>query len=209
MFYFRHVSERRDGCLMCPHHRRPRPSYQVDTPRPSPRTNRTRRVPRPVLIGPSRQLGIDAKVLASIINASSGRSWSSDTYNPCPGVMEGVPAARGYAGGFACDLMIKDLSLAASAAASSAPPPVLTGHVSSLPRTKWTRLYCPPAPLAAARGAPRHAQAAALGATQHTTCCSASSCPSALPLPMRSASVSSCKQSCARAAAAAASSRAC
>jgi 3-hydroxyisobutyrate dehydrogenase-like beta-hydroxyacid dehydrogenase len=33
-----------------------------------------------------------------------------------------VPAARGYAGGFACDLMIKDLSLAASAAASSAPP---------------------------------------------------------------------------------------
>ena len=74
-------------------------------------------------------------MLASIINASSGRSWSSDTYNPCPGVMEGVPAARGYAGGFACDLMIKDLSLAASAAASSAPPPVLTGHVSSLPRT--------------------------------------------------------------------------
>ena len=72
-------------------------------------------------------------MLASIINASSGRSWSSDTYNPCPGVMEGVPAARGYAGGFACDLMIKDLSLAASAAASSAPPPVLTGHVSSHP----------------------------------------------------------------------------
>jgi 3-hydroxyisobutyrate dehydrogenase len=61
-------------------------------------------------------------VLASIINASSGRSWSSDTYNPCPGVMTGVPAARGYAGGFACDLMIKDLSLAASAAASSAHP---------------------------------------------------------------------------------------
>jgi hypothetical protein len=118
----------------------------VVTPRPSPRTNRTRRGPRPVLIGPSRQLGIDAKVLASIINASSGRSWSSDTYNPCPGVMEGVPAARGYAGGFACDLMIKDLGLAASAAASSAPPPVLTGHVSSLPRTKWTRLVPLPPP---------------------------------------------------------------
>ena len=29
----------------------PTPSYKVDTPRPSPRTNRTRRVPHPVLIG--------------------------------------------------------------------------------------------------------------------------------------------------------------
>jgi hypothetical protein len=29
----------------------PPPSYQVDTPRPSPRTNWTRRVPHPVLIG--------------------------------------------------------------------------------------------------------------------------------------------------------------
>jgi len=29
----------------------PPPSYKVDTPRPSPRTNRTRRVPHPVLIG--------------------------------------------------------------------------------------------------------------------------------------------------------------
>ena len=29
----------------------PPPSYQVDTPRPSPHTNRTRRVPHPVLIG--------------------------------------------------------------------------------------------------------------------------------------------------------------
>jgi hypothetical protein len=36
-----------------------------------------------------------------------GRCWSSDTYNPCPGVMENVPAARGYTGGFGCDLMAK------------------------------------------------------------------------------------------------------
>jgi len=41
-------------------------------------------------------LGIDPKVLAGIINTSSGRCWSSDTYNPYPGVMENVPAARGY-----------------------------------------------------------------------------------------------------------------
>ena len=61
-------------------------------------------------------LGIDPKVLAGIINTSSGRCWSSDTYNPFPGVMDNVPAARGYSGGFGTDLMLKDLGLAADAA---------------------------------------------------------------------------------------------
>lgn len=36
------------------------------------------------------RLGIDPKLLAGILNTSSGRCWSSDTYNPCPGVMEGL-----------------------------------------------------------------------------------------------------------------------
>jgi len=61
-------------------------------------------------------LGIDAKILAGVINTSSGRCWSSDTYNPYPGVMENVPASRGYTGGFAADLMLKDLGLATDAA---------------------------------------------------------------------------------------------
>ena len=61
-------------------------------------------------------LGIDPKVLAGIINTSSGRCWSSDTYNPFPGVMPNVPAARGYTGGFGTDLMLKDLGLATDAA---------------------------------------------------------------------------------------------
>lgn len=69
------------------------------------------------------RLGLDQKVLADILNTSSGRCWSSDTYNPCPGVMDGVPSSRGYTGGFACDLMIKDLGLA-SAAANSAQPKI-------------------------------------------------------------------------------------
>jgi 3-hydroxyisobutyrate dehydrogenase len=70
-------------------------------------------------------LGIDAKVLAGIINTSSGRCWSSDTYNPYPGVMDNVPAARGYAGGFSADLMLKDLGLAADAARQSKQPVVM------------------------------------------------------------------------------------
>jgi 3-hydroxyisobutyrate dehydrogenase len=67
-------------------------------------------------------LGIDPKVLAGIINTSSGRCWSSDTYNPYPGVMDNVPAARGYTGGFGTDLMLKDLGLAADAARQAKQP---------------------------------------------------------------------------------------
>jgi len=70
-------------------------------------------------------LGIDATVLAGIINTSSGRCWSSDTYNPFPGVMPNVPAARAYSGGFATDLMLKDLGLAADAARQAKQPVVL------------------------------------------------------------------------------------
>ncbi|WP_406806791.1 3-hydroxyisobutyrate dehydrogenase [Burkholderia semiarida] len=61
-------------------------------------------------------LGIDPAVLAGIINTSTGRCWSSDTYNPYPGVSDAAPAARGYAGGFAANLMLKDLGLATEAA---------------------------------------------------------------------------------------------
>lgn len=61
------------------------------------------------------RLGADAKTLAGIINSSSGRCWASDTYNPVPGVMEGVPAAKGYAGGFGTALLVKDMGLALAA----------------------------------------------------------------------------------------------
>ena len=70
-------------------------------------------------------LGVDPQVLAGIINTSSGRCWSSDTYNPYPGVMDNVPAARGYAGGFGTDLMLKDLGLASEAARQARQPVIL------------------------------------------------------------------------------------
>ena len=56
--------------------------------------------------------GLDPKVLSSIISKSSGGNWVVDKYNPCPGTMDKVPSARGYTGGFAVDLMLKDLGLA-------------------------------------------------------------------------------------------------
>ncbi|MDM8350220.1 3-hydroxyisobutyrate dehydrogenase [Pseudomonas sp. sp1636] len=71
-------------------------------------------------------LGMDAKVLAGIINTSSGRCWSSEINNPFPGVLDNAPAARGYSGGFGSDLMLKDLGLATEAA-KHARQPVLLG----------------------------------------------------------------------------------
>ena len=53
------------------------------------------------------RLGLDPKMLAKILNMSSGRCWSSDTYNPCPGVIEGVPSSNNYKGGFGTALMTK------------------------------------------------------------------------------------------------------
>ncbi len=68
------------------------------------------------------RLGIDANVLAGIVNTSTGRCWSSDTYNPYPGVIETAPSSRGYTGGFGAELMLKDLGLAADAARSVKQP---------------------------------------------------------------------------------------
>ncbi len=74
------------------------------------------------------KLGMDPQVFAGIVNTSSGRCWSSDTYNPYPGVLAGAPAARGYAGGFGTDLMLKDLTLVTEAA-KNARVPVLLGAI--------------------------------------------------------------------------------
>lgn len=73
----------------------------------------------------AEKLGMDPKVFAAIVNTSSGRCWSSDTYNPYPGVLDNVPAARGYAGGFGADLMLKDLTLVTDAAKSVKQPVIL------------------------------------------------------------------------------------
>ncbi|XP_020109573.1 probable 3-hydroxyisobutyrate dehydrogenase, mitochondrial isoform X3 [Ananas comosus] len=64
-----------------------------------------------------QNLGIRASTLTNIFNSSSARCWSSDTYNPVPGVMPGVPSSRNYDGGFASKLMAKDLGLAITSAA--------------------------------------------------------------------------------------------
>ncbi len=63
--------------------------------------------------------GLDAKTLSEIMLKSSGRNWTLEVYNPCPGVMDNVPSSKGYEGGFLVDLMSKDLGLAQQAALAS------------------------------------------------------------------------------------------
>ncbi|WDD91706.1 3-hydroxyisobutyrate dehydrogenase [Burkholderia sp. FERM BP-3421] len=84
-------------------------------------------------------LGIDPKVLGGIINTSTGRCWSSDTYNPYPGVVETAPASRGYTGGFGTDLMLKDLGLANDAARHARQPVYLGALAQQLYQTMSSR----------------------------------------------------------------------
>jgi 3-hydroxyisobutyrate dehydrogenase len=60
--------------------------------------------------------GLDPKVLAGVINVSTGKCWPSEVNNPVPGVVETAPAGRDYKGGFGIGLMKKDLKLAMIAA---------------------------------------------------------------------------------------------
>lgn len=66
--------------------------------------------------------GLDPKVLSDMMAVSTGRSWATEVCNPWPGVIDTAPAARGYAGGFGNDLMLKDLGLAVEAAMQSNSP---------------------------------------------------------------------------------------
>lgn len=63
--------------------------------------------------------GLDPALLSDIMKKSSGRNWALEQYNPWPGVMDGAPASNGFQGGFAVDLMLKDLGLATDAAVAS------------------------------------------------------------------------------------------
>lgn len=64
------------------------------------------------------RLGLDHQALFNVLSSSSGQCWSVNTYCPVPGPVPSSPANRDYTPGFATALMLKDLRLAAMAAAS-------------------------------------------------------------------------------------------
>ncbi|KAK4884149.1 hypothetical protein RN001_000420 [Aquatica leii] len=81
------------------------------------------------------KMGLDVKTLAKVVNTSTGRCWSSDTYNPVPGIMENVPAADNYNGGFQTQLIAKDLALASNVAVSCGAPIPLGSAAHQIYRT--------------------------------------------------------------------------
>ena len=87
------------------------------------------------------RLGLDKKVLAGILNTSSGRCWSSELYNPVPGVIENIPPSKDYEGGFGAALMTKDLSLAQNAAIETNSPTPLGSLAYNLYRTMSNHGY--------------------------------------------------------------------
>ena len=62
------------------------------------------------------KLGLNLQTFYDISSKASGQSWSMTSYCPVPGVGPETPADRGYEGGFAAALMLKDLKLAMAAA---------------------------------------------------------------------------------------------
>ena len=67
----------------------------------------------------AEKLGLAADRFFEIASKSSGQCWSVSTYCPVPGVGPATPADRGYEGGFATAMMLKDLKLAQDAAAKA------------------------------------------------------------------------------------------
>jgi 3-hydroxyisobutyrate dehydrogenase len=73
------------------------------------------------------KLGLSAQALFDISSTSSGQCWSLTSYCPVPGPVPAAPSNRDYQAGFAVDLMLKDLTLAADAVASTGAASVLGG----------------------------------------------------------------------------------
>jgi 3-hydroxyisobutyrate dehydrogenase len=82
----------------------------------------------------AERLGVDLAKFNEIVNSSTGKCWATEKYNPVPGLMQGVPADRGYKGGFMTDLMVKDLGLAIEAAGGSPLP------VTEFSRSEYTKI---------------------------------------------------------------------
>ncbi|HSC19240.1 MAG TPA: 3-hydroxyisobutyrate dehydrogenase [Rhizomicrobium sp.] len=78
------------------------------------------------------KLGLDPQKLFEIASTSSGQCWSLTTYCPVPGPVPTAPSNRGYAGGFASALMLKDLKLAQAAAQSAGAPTPLGAEAAQL-----------------------------------------------------------------------------
>jgi 3-hydroxyisobutyrate dehydrogenase len=65
----------------------------------------------------AERLGLDPERFFEIASKSSGTELVDDELYPWPGPVEAAPSNRGFTGGFATKMMLKDLKLAQDAAA--------------------------------------------------------------------------------------------
>lgn len=63
----------------------------------------------------AKHLGLDPRVFWDIVSASSGRSWSQQTWYPVAGVIETAAANADFEARFRADLALKDVNLALAA----------------------------------------------------------------------------------------------
>ena len=80
----------------------------------------------------AERLGLSAERFYDISSQSSGQNWSMTSYCPVEGIGPASPADRNFEGGFATDMMLKDLRLAKEAAISSGAVTPLGGHAEAL-----------------------------------------------------------------------------
>lgn len=80
----------------------------------------------------AEKLGLDLASFYQIAEASSGQNWSLSNYTPVKGIGPETPADRGFEGGFATNMMLKDLRLAKEAAMHSGAVTPLGGNAEAL-----------------------------------------------------------------------------
>lgn len=83
-------------------------------------------------IGLADALGLNRQALFDVVSTSSGSCWSVNTYCPMPGIGPKSPADNNYAPGFAAPLMLKDLTLAMTAARATEADTPLGQHAKDL-----------------------------------------------------------------------------
>ena len=69
--------------------------------------------------GMADRLGLERQTLFDIVSKATGQCWALTSYCPVPGPVPNAPSNRDYAPGFTAAMMLKDLRLAQTAAASA------------------------------------------------------------------------------------------
>jgi 3-hydroxyisobutyrate dehydrogenase len=80
----------------------------------------------------SRRLGLEFETMTEVLNNSSGRCWSSEAYNPVPGLLPEAPSSRGYKPGMTTDMINEQLQLLIAAAEGAKSPVPVARHVKAL-----------------------------------------------------------------------------